>query len=58
MKCAKACRKGALWAADKETAAACGVQFVEVEHADGVWSVAKKSAAKKTESKFAAGAVS
>lgn len=36
------CRKGALWAADKATAAACGVAFVETEFKGGAW-VAKST---------------
>lgn len=36
------CRKNGLWAADKDTAAACGVEFVPVELVDGMW-VQKKS---------------
>ncbi len=30
-------RDGSLWAADKETAATCGVKFVEVEYDGGEW---------------------
>ena len=41
----KAARKGAFWPADKATAEAVGVAFVEVEFKDGVW--AEKSAAAK-----------
>jgi hypothetical protein len=44
---AKQCRKGALWAADKETAAAVGVEFVEIEHAEGAWTAKAKSAASR-----------
>lgn len=34
-KCRKQCQKGALWAADKATAAALGVEFIETEWSDG-----------------------
>jgi hypothetical protein len=34
-KCARQCRKRALWAADSETAAAIGVEFVDTEFKDG-----------------------
>jgi hypothetical protein len=35
---AKLCRRDAcLWPADKATAEACGVEFVELEFRDGVW---------------------
>lgn len=30
-------REGALWPADKETADACGLPFVELTFKDGVW---------------------
>ena len=44
------CQKGALWAADRETAAFCGVEFVQVAlDADGDFSPAKAPAAKKPE---------
>ncbi len=43
---AKHCRKGAFWPADRATAEACGVPFVEVEFADGEF-VAKKRASVK-----------
>ncbi len=37
----KQCQRGALWAADKQTADFCGVDFVRVElDADGDWSPA------------------
>jgi len=35
-KCARQCRKGALWAANKETAATLNVELVETEFKDGV----------------------
>jgi hypothetical protein len=41
LKCAKHCRKGALWPADKATAAAIGAEFVDIEFSEGAW-VAKK----------------
>lgn len=34
---AKRCRAGELWAADEATAAACGVEFVALDHSDGAW---------------------
>ena len=34
---ARHCRKLALWPADKETAAFCGVSFVELTFANGSW---------------------
>ncbi len=43
------CRKGALWAADKDTAAACGVEFVAVEFKDGVWVKATAKPSKRIE---------
>jgi hypothetical protein len=36
LKCAKACRKGELYAATPETAAAVGVDFIATEFKDGV----------------------
>lgn len=39
-------RDGALWPADQETAQICGVSFVPVEWADGVWAPKKKSSGK------------
>lgn len=37
----KGARKGAFWAGDETTAAACGLAFVELEFTDGVWDAAK-----------------
>lgn len=45
-KCSKQCRKGALWAANKETAAAISVDFIETEFKTGVH-IAKVKPAKK-----------
>lgn len=36
-KCSKQCRKGCMWAADKDTAAALGVAFVDVAFSEGAW---------------------
>ena len=36
-RCKKLCRQGELWAADEATAAACGVEFVALDHSDGAW---------------------
>lgn len=45
-KCSKQCRKGALWAADKATAEAIGVELVEVVFDNGAH-VAKPKSEKK-----------
>jgi hypothetical protein len=41
------CRDGAIWPANSETAAACGVQFVPVEYKDGAWVAAERSSPRK-----------
>jgi hypothetical protein len=46
LKCSKQCRKGALFAADKTTADALGVEHIETEFSDGVHAVKKAPAAK------------
>ena len=48
LKCAKQCRKGALFAADKSTAEAIGVDLIDTEFRDGAHAVKAKSAPKKS----------
>ncbi len=47
----KAARKGAFWPADKDTAAACGVAFVDVEFKAGVFAEKSKPAARASSGK-------
>ncbi|UOF77398.1 hypothetical protein [Caudoviricetes sp.] len=50
VKCAKQCRKGALFAADKGTADALGVTFIETEFKDGAHVVKSPKGEKKAAS--------
>jgi hypothetical protein len=47
LKCAKQCRKGALFAADKTTADAIGVEHIETEFNSGAHTAKKPAKAKK-----------